>query len=114
MVTVPIGSFEVVEVSDVLPGSAKDTYSVGFKHRFKPNTLGEVFDRAIHHSDPAAIRKIIDQRDFDDRVRPLEQTSDGEGLASGYATLEKVEGRWSVTQIYFDNTATTKYIFHRL
>ncbi len=113
-VTVPIGSFEVVEVSDVLPGSAKDTYSVGFKYRFKPNTLGEVFDRAIHHSDPAAIRKIIDQRDFDDRVRPLEQTSDGEGLASGYATLEKVEGRWRVTQIYFDNTAATKYTFHRL
>ena len=57
-VSVPIGSFEVVEISDVMPESAKDTYSVGFKYRFKPNTFGEVFDRAIHHSDPAAIRRL--------------------------------------------------------
>jgi hypothetical protein len=113
-VTVPIGSFEVVGVSDVLPGSAKDTYSVGFKYRFDPNTLGEVFDRAIHHSDPAAIRKIIDQRDFDDRIRFLAQGSDGEGLATGYATLVKVGGQWKVTQVYFDNSAATKYTFHRL
>lgn len=112
--SVPIGLIEVVETSDVVSESAKDTYSVGFKYRFKPNTLGEVFDRAIHHSDPAAIRKIIDEPDFDDRIRSLVKGSDGEGLASGHAALAKVEGRWKVTQVYFDNSATTKYTFHRL
>lgn len=113
-VTVPIGSFEVVEVSDVVPGPEKDTYIVGFKFHFKSNTLGEVFDHAIHHAEPAAIRKIIDQPDFDDRIRYLAQHSDSEELAAGYAALLIVEGHWKVTQVYFDNGGMTQYTFHRV
>jgi hypothetical protein len=113
-VTVPIGSFEVVEVSDVRPGPAKDNYIMCFKFRFKPNILGEVFDRAIHHSEPTAIRKIIDQPDFDDRIRFLAQHSDSEELGAGYAHLLKVEGQWVVTRIYFDNSAAADYTLHRV
>jgi len=41
---VSIGAIELLEVSDVVPVKGKETYSVGFKCRFKANALGELFD----------------------------------------------------------------------
>ena len=127
--TVTIGEVEILEVSDVVT-TAAGTYTVGFKCRFKPNSLGVVFDvsNPIFKSMPLPVRKLfVDSLyvTFDKRLHYLNATqftlnkdtgtfSEG-GVAVGHADLVKpdsIVGQWKVTNVFFDQKDQTKYTFH--
>jgi hypothetical protein len=126
--TAEIGSIEIEEVSDVVP--VRDgVYTVGFKCRFKPNSLGEVFDVSspIFKSMPLVVRNLFVDSvfvTFDKRLRYLNAMqftlnkdtgtfSEG-GMALGHAELVKEVTGWKVTSVSLDQKDQTKYTYHRL
>jgi hypothetical protein len=130
--TVPIGAIEIVEVSDVVRVKGQDTYTVGFKCRFKPNSLGELFDvsSSIFKSIPLQVRKhFVDTTHYlpeDKRLLYIDATQlmqklntgrDGDGIALGHAELIKeglFEPQWKVKQVSFDQLDHTEYAFHQI
>jgi len=124
-VAFPIGAIEIVEVSDVVEGKA-GTYTVGFKFRFKPNALGELYDvtSSIHQSLPLKVRWLFasvpksDQRFQYLTSIQLEELKkkDSEGLVFGHAELTRDGlGRWKAA-VYFDqmDDAKQKYTYHQV
>jgi hypothetical protein len=125
-VAFPIGAIEIVEVSDVVEGKA-GTYPVGFKFRFKPNALGELYDvtSSIHQSLPLKVRWLFasvpksDQRFQYLTAIQLEELKkkDSEGLVFGHAELTRDGlGRWKAAAVYFDqrDDAKQKYTYHQV
>ena len=116
--SVPIGAIEIVEVSDVISGSKPDAYSVGFKFRFKPSALGELYDltSSIHKSLPPGVRRLFaNVPKHDQRFEYF----DRDGLTFGYAELTSsglFSRRWKIETVYFKLTedAKQKYTFHHI
>jgi len=113
---VPIGTIELVAVSDLVAGATPNACTLGFKYRFKPNALGDVFELALHKSEPAAIRKMIESPASDDRLRNVAKANDNEGLGTGYAELlkEGSSGTWKISAVYFQDRPDSRYKFHQL
>ena len=127
--TVTIGSIEILEVSDVVT-TAEGTYTVGFKCRFKPNSLGLVFDVSspVFKSMPEQVRKLfVDSLTvtFDKRLEYLNASHyvlnkntgrfSGGGIAVGHAELVKgysAVPEWRVANVFFDQKDQTNYTFH--
>ena len=127
--TITIGSIEILEVSDVVT-TPEGTYTVGFKCRFKPNSLGVVFDVSspIFKSMPLPVRNLFMNSlmvTFDKRLHYLNAAqfilnkntgtfSEG-GIALGHAELVKggsVMAQWKITNVFFDQKDQTNYTFH--
>ena len=127
--TITIGSIEILEVSDVVT-TPEGTFTVGFKCRFKPNSLGVVFDVSspIFKSMPLQVRNLfVDSLTvtFDKRLHYINASqfilnkdtgtfSDG-GVAVGHAELVKsdsVVDQWKITNVFFDQKDKTNYTFH--
>jgi hypothetical protein len=127
-VAFPIGVIEIVEVSDVVEGSKAGTYTVGFKFRFKPNALGELYDvtSSVHNSLPLKVRWLFagvpksDQRFQYLTSIQLEKLKrkDSDGLVFGHAELTRdgLSGRWKTAAVYFDqmDDAKLKYTYHQV
>jgi hypothetical protein len=130
--SVPIGAIELVEVSDVVRVKGKDAYTVGFKMRFKPNSLGELFDISspIFKSMPQQVRihfvdpmhslpedKRLLYIDAFQQMNKLKTGGPGDGIVTGHAELIK-EGlfnpHWKIKQVFFDQMDHTVYAFHRV
>ena len=122
--SIPIGSVEIAEVSDVVLGNRQGVYTVGFKFRFKPNGFGELLDLSspIFKLMPAGIRQLFKYKIFDDtepdkRLIYTSYGSGSDGLTFGHAEL-MTEGsfnrQWKIVHVYFDSMDQTKYTFHRV
>ncbi len=117
---ITIGSVEIVEVSDVVSGDQPDQYTVGFKYRFKPNSLGEIFNfvkRPDQKSIPAGVRKLIDDPMLDGRISHIALRIGADGLMYGRAELTSVGSfwrKWKITHVYFDSFDKAKYTYHRV
>jgi len=129
---VPIGTIELLEVSDVVRTKGQDAYTVGFKCRFKPNSLGELFDVSspIFKSIPFQVRKHFVETipsGLEDKrllyingiqlMQKLNTGKDGDGIALGHAELIKeglFEPQWKIKQVSFDQMDHTEYAFHRI
>ena len=118
---IPIGSIEIVEVSEVVAGNS-GTYTVGFKFRFKPNNFGELFDvnSSVHRSLPIGIRelfktKLLQDGTPDKRLLYLANARSAEGLTLGHADLV-TEGvfdpKWKIAKVYLDQVDKTAYKYH--
>jgi hypothetical protein len=117
--SVPIGSVEIVEVSDIVPGDQKDKYIVGFKYRFKPNSLGELFDVSspIHKKMPEWFRKLTDSVWLDRRLGDISKGISDDGLMFGHADLiteNSYRLQWKITAVYFDAIDRTKNTYHQV
>ena len=127
--TITIGSIEILEVSDVVT-TREGTYTVAFKYRFKPNSLGVMFDvsNPIFKSMPLPVRNLfVDNLSvtFDKRLQYINASqfilnkntgtfSEG-GIAVGHAELVKgdsVMDQWKIANVFFDQKDQTNYTFH--
>lgn len=127
--TIPIGSVEILEVSDVVV-TQEGSYTVGFKCRFNPNSLGTVFDvsNPIFKSMPLVVRDLfVDSVNvtFDKRLSyinasqliPNQNTGaiSKDGIAVGHAELMKpdsIVAQWKIKNVFFDQKDQTKYTYH--
>ncbi len=95
------------------------TYTLGFKFRFKPNSLGELFDvtSPIHKLMPVEIRKLAEEPTFNQILAYIAKGIDSDDLTFGHAelTIDSSNRRqWKITHVYFDSRDKTKYTFHRV
>ncbi|HEX3253874.1 MAG TPA: hypothetical protein VHS05_30845 [Pyrinomonadaceae bacterium] len=120
--TLTIGSIEIAEISDVVAGERRGTYTVGFKFRLKPNGLGALLDinGPVHKSLPNGIRelfryKAMDNTEVDKRLTYMVHASKSDGLTFGHADLVR-EGifhpQWKIAHLYLDQVDKTPYEFH--
>jgi hypothetical protein len=117
---IPIGSVEIVEVSEVVPGN-NGTYTVGFKFRMKPNSLGELFDinSSVHKSLPVGIQrlfktKLLEDGSPDKRPLYIARAQSADGLTFGHAdfvTEGIFDRKWKVAKVYLDQVDKTQYTY---
>ena len=111
---------EIVEVSEVVLGN-NGNYTVGFKFRMKPNSLGELFDinSSVHKSLPVGIRerfktKLLEDGSTDKRPLYIARAQSPDGLTFGHADLV-TEGvfdrKWKIGKVYLDQVDKTEYTY---